>query len=50
MQLWLSAWYGVAYSPQMTNGTQNQMDRLSEMSGADFEIMFLHAICCTNAN
>ena len=41
MQSWLQSWYGVSYSPQMMPGMQNHMERMSEMSGAEFEITFM---------
>lgn len=41
MQSWLADWYGVSYSPTMTSGQQQMMDRMAAMSPEEFEIEFL---------
>jgi uncharacterized protein (DUF305 family) len=41
MQTWLSDWYGVTYTPEMTQGHQNMMERMAEMTAEEFEVMFL---------
>ena len=42
MQQWLNAWYGIAnYQPEMTPGHMNQMEKMSMLSGAEFEIEFM---------
>jgi uncharacterized protein (DUF305 family) len=41
MQSWLAAWYSLAYAPQMSQGSQQQMARLASLSGAVFEIAFM---------
>lgn len=41
MQSWLSSWYGVSYSPDMTQGHHNMMERMAGMSAEEFEVMFL---------
>lgn len=44
MQTWLSTWYGISYSPQMSNGMMKQMEKLSSMVGAEFEIEFMQSM------
>ena len=44
MQSWLQDWYGISYSPQMTQGMQNQMDRMAQMVGAEFEVAFMKSM------
>jgi uncharacterized protein (DUF305 family) len=41
MQAWLQDWYSVSYAPEMTNGEMQQMAKLQELSGAEFEIAFM---------
>lgn len=41
LQEWLQSWYGITHVPDMTPGMQQQMDRLAQLSGADFEMTFL---------
>ena len=41
MQSWLQQWYGVSYSPEMKPGMMNQIEKLSQLSGAEFEIEFM---------
>jgi len=41
MQTWLQDWYGISYSPAMTPGDQQMLDRLASLSGAQFEIAFM---------
>lgn len=41
---WLSTWYGVTHEPQMTPGQERQMDKLMELSGADFEVAFMESL------
>lgn len=44
MQAWLQDWYGLSYSPQMTQGEQNRMERMAQMFGAEFEIAFMKSM------
>lgn len=44
MQGWLQQWYGVSYAPEMTRGAMQRMQRMSEMFGAEFEIMFMKSM------
>lgn len=41
MQSWLQDWYGVTHEPEMKPGDQRMMERMSELSGVEFEIMFM---------
>ncbi len=41
MQTWLQTWYNVTHAPEMPRGMQEHMDRMAEMSGAEFEIEFM---------
>jgi uncharacterized protein (DUF305 family) len=41
MQTWLMEWYGISYSPQMTPGDMRMMEKMAELSGAEFEIEFM---------
>lgn len=41
MRDWLSGWYGIRFTPQMSPGAMKQMEKLAELSGADFEIAFM---------
>jgi len=41
MQSWLEAWYDVTHKPSMSKSDREQMRRLSDLSGADFEIAFM---------
>ena len=41
MQAWLSDWYGISYSPEMTKGDQQMMARMASMPPAEFEMEFL---------
>ena len=41
MQSWLQDWYGISYEPMMKRGDEQMLERLSSMSGAEFEIMFM---------
>ena len=41
MQSWLRSWYGVSYEPQMKPGDMKMIERMSMMSGAEFEIEFM---------
>lgn len=41
MQSWLRNWYGINYEPQMKPGDMKMMERMSMMSGAEFEIEFM---------
>jgi uncharacterized protein (DUF305 family) len=41
MQSWLSDWYNVAYSPQMTTGMMRQMEKLQSLVGGEVEIEFI---------
>lgn len=44
MQSWLRDWYGISYEPRMTPGDQQMLDRLSSLSGAEFEITFMEML------
>ncbi|MGV3532006.1 MAG: DUF305 domain-containing protein, partial [Chthoniobacteraceae bacterium] len=41
MQSWLQDWYGITYAPQMKPGAAKMMQRLAQLSGAEFEIEFM---------
>jgi uncharacterized protein (DUF305 family) len=41
LQSWLSDWYGISYSPEMTPGMQRQMEKMAELSPAEFEQAFM---------
>lgn len=41
MQSWLLDWYDVEYSPDMTQGQQQMMDRMAAMPAMEFEMEFL---------
>jgi uncharacterized protein (DUF305 family) len=41
MQSWLLEWYGISYSPQMKPGEMRMMEKMAQMSGAEFEIEFM---------
>ncbi len=41
MQTWLIEWYGISYSPQMNPGDMRMMEKMAELSGAEFEIEFM---------
>ena len=40
MQAWLQDWYGISYEPEMTPGMMQQVEKLAELDGAEFEIEF----------
>lgn len=45
LQSWLSTWYGIAgYQPKMSARDMKQMDQLSALSGAEFEITFMRQL------
>lgn len=42
MQQWLAAWYGLSnYQPEMSPGHMERMERMTTLSGAEFEIEFM---------
>ena len=41
MQSWLQDWYGISYQPQMKTGDMRVLEKLSSLSGAEFEIEFM---------
>ena len=41
MQSRLRDWYGITYEPEMNPGMMNQMEKLGELNGAEFEIEFM---------
>lgn len=41
MQRWLQDWYGISYTPQMSRSGEKDLQRLSTLDGADFEIAFM---------
>jgi uncharacterized protein (DUF305 family) len=44
MQSWLQQWYGISYTPEMNPGMMNQIEKLSRLNGADFEIEFMKSM------
>ena len=44
MQAWLADWYGVAHTPEMTQGQQQRMARMMALSSADFEVAFMESM------
>jgi len=44
MQSWLQQWYGVSHEPEMTTGMEQQIERMSMMAGAEFEIAFMKSM------
>jgi uncharacterized protein (DUF305 family) len=44
MQSWLQSWYGTTYAPDMTPGDRRKMEKLSQLSGAEFEIEFMQSM------
>lgn len=45
LQSWLSTWYGISgYQPKMSARDMKQMDQLSALSGAEFEITFMRQL------
>jgi len=44
LRAWLAGWYGVTHAPQLTAGQEQQLDRLSSLSGADFEIALMESL------
>jgi len=41
LQGWLQNWYGVSHAPELDRKMQQQVDRLSELTGAAFEKTFM---------
>lgn len=41
LQTWLRDWYGIAYEPELKPGDMRMMEKLAELSGAEFEIEFM---------
>ena len=41
MSSWLEDWYGRTYHPEMKPGMMRKIERLGELSGAEFEIEFM---------
>jgi uncharacterized protein (DUF305 family) len=41
MQQWLKQWYGITKEPMISPESKTVVERLSGLSGADFEITFL---------
>jgi uncharacterized protein (DUF305 family) len=41
MQSWLEQWYGMSYEPMMKPGGERTVERLSALSGGEFEIAFM---------
>jgi uncharacterized protein (DUF305 family) len=41
MQSWLQEWYGISYTPDMKKSAEKRMQRMMQLSGADFEIAFM---------
>lgn len=44
MQGWLSAWYGVVHSPQMSPGDMRKLEKLAALTGAEYEIAFMESM------
>jgi uncharacterized protein (DUF305 family) len=44
MQGWLGDWYGITHAPSMPQGQMQSMERLSRLSGAEYEIRFMRAM------
>ena len=44
MQSWLQDWYGISYEPEMTPGMMQQVEKLAELDGAEFEIEFMQTM------
>lgn len=44
MQEWLQEWYGISYEPMMTNGMMRQIEKLSKLEGAEFEVAFMEGM------
>lgn len=42
LQTWLREWYGIHYDPQLTPSDRKMVESLRQLSGARFEIRFLH--------
>lgn len=41
MQSWLQSWYGVTHEPQLSGKARRQVERLSQLTGAEFEVAFM---------
>lgn len=41
MQEWLQSWYGVTHEPHLMGKARRQIEKLSQMTGAQFEIAFM---------
>ena len=44
MQTWLLQWYGVSYQAQTTQGMQQHMERMADLSAEEFEIAFMKSM------
>jgi uncharacterized protein (DUF305 family) len=44
LQAWLSSWYGITYTPQVSNREMRRMQRLASLSGAAYEIEFMRTM------
>lgn len=44
MQQWLMGWYGATYEPQLNRGRMKQMEKMDQLSGAEFEIAFMKSM------
>lgn len=44
MQTWLHSWYNLTHTPEMPPGMQEHMERMAQMSGAEFETEFIKSM------
>lgn len=50
MQGWLQNWYGVTHEPQLNGKMRRQIDRLSTLTGAEFEKAFMSMMIMHHAD
>lgn len=50
MQGWLQSWYGVTHEPQLSGKMRRQIERLSMLSGAEFEKAFMSTMIMHHAD
>ncbi|WP_299168273.1 DUF305 domain-containing protein [uncultured Arthrobacter sp.] len=44
MQGWLQDWYGISYTPQLSTGDMQSMQRMENFTGAQYEIRFMQSM------
>lgn len=44
MQSWLQDWYGISYTPQLTPGEMQQVEKLSSLTDGEFEVTFMETM------